>query len=73
MVNVQPTNEKLRDRAARIVTTVTELPYAEATALLNSAGSVKTAIVMAKLKMSRSDAEKKLALARGRLRAALET
>lgn len=73
MVNVQPTNEKLRDRAARIVATVTGLAYDEATALLQSAGSVKTAIVMVKLGIGRDDAEKRLAAAQGRLRQVLES
>lgn len=72
MVNLQPKNEKLRDRATRIVATITGLEYHEAAALLNSAGSVKTAIVMSKLGISRDEAEKRLAEARGRLRPALE-
>jgi N-acetylmuramic acid 6-phosphate etherase len=72
MVNVQPTNVKLRDRAARIVAVVTGLGYDEAAALLLSAGSVKTAIVMAKLGVNRSHAEKRLAATHGRLRPALE-
>ena len=72
MVNVQPTNEKLRDRGARIVATITELSYNEAAALLKSAGSVRTAIVMQRFGISRGDAEKKLEAARGRLRVALE-
>lgn len=72
MVNVQPTNEKLRDRAARIIASVTGLAYNQAAALLQSAGSVKTAIVMEKLGISRGDAEKRLSAAHGRLRSALE-
>ena len=71
MVNVQPTNVKLRDRAARIITTLTDLPHDEATALLDQAGSVKTAIVMQRFNLSRADAEKKLAQTKGRLRTAL--
>jgi len=71
MVNVQPTNVKLRDRAARIITTLTDLPHDEATALLDQAGSVKTAIVMQRLNLSRADAEERLAQAKGRLRTAL--
>lgn len=72
MVNVQPTNEKLRDRGARIITTITGLSYNEAAALLKSAGSVRTAIVMQRFGISRGEAEKKLEAARGRLRVALE-
>ena len=72
MVNVQPMNEKLRDRATRIIATVTGLGYNEAAALLQSAGSVKAAIVMQRLGLDRSEAEKRLAAAHGRLRQALE-
>jgi N-acetylmuramic acid 6-phosphate etherase len=72
MVNVQPTNVKLRDRAARIIASVTGLPYNDTVTLLESAGSVKTAIVMAKLKLDRGAAEERLAKTHGRLRPALE-
>jgi N-acetylmuramic acid 6-phosphate etherase len=72
MVNVQPTNVKLRDRAARIISALTDLPYEQAAALLDDAGSVKTAIVMRRLRLSRSDAEARLAHAKGRLRQALQ-
>lgn len=72
MVNVQPTNTKLRDRAARIIGTITGLSYLEAAALLEQAGSVKTAVVMQKLNLGRKEAELRLQEARGRLRAALE-
>jgi N-acetylmuramic acid 6-phosphate etherase len=72
MVNVQPTNVKLRDRAARIVATVSGIPYAEAAKLLAAAGSVKTAIIMAKLRIDKEAAERRLAAAHGRLRPALE-
>lgn len=72
MVNVQPKNEKLRDRATRIVATITGLGYSEAAALFESAGSVKVAVVMGKLGVSRSEAEQRLAESRGRLRPALE-
>ncbi|MGC2162856.1 MAG: N-acetylmuramic acid 6-phosphate etherase [Silvibacterium sp.] len=72
MVNVQPTNVKLQDRAARIIATVTGRGYDESNTLLRSAGSVKTAIVMAKLNVDRVTAEEKLAAAHGRLRTALD-
>ncbi|MBB6145608.1 N-acetylmuramic acid 6-phosphate etherase [Silvibacterium bohemicum] len=71
MVNVQPTNAKLRDRAARIVAAVTGIDTAAAETLLDRAGSVKTAIVMQKLGLDRATAEARLAAAEGRLRAAL--
>jgi N-acetylmuramic acid 6-phosphate etherase len=71
MVNVQPTNEKLVDRARRIIISIARVSYDEAAQLLNAAGSVRTAIVMHKLNLSRAEAEAKLAAAHGRLRAAL--
>lgn len=71
MVNVQPTNVKLRDRAARIISALTELPQDKAATLLDQAGSVKTAIVMQRLGLSRTEAEAKLVQAKGRLREAL--
>ncbi len=71
MVNVQPTNVKLRDRAARIISALTDLPQEKASTLLDEAGSVKTAIVMQRLGLSRSVAEAKLAQSKGRLRPAL--
>jgi N-acetylmuramic acid 6-phosphate etherase len=72
MVNLQPTNEKLRDRATRIISTVTGLGYHEAGALLESAGAVKTAIVMKRLGVDRREAEKQLAAEHGRLRQILK-
>jgi N-acetylmuramic acid 6-phosphate etherase len=71
MVNVQPTNSKLADRAARIIATITGLEYGEAAELLARAESVKTAVVMQKLGLSRGDAEARLAAAHGRLKDAL--
>jgi N-acetylmuramic acid 6-phosphate etherase len=71
MVNVQPTNEKLTDRARRIISAITGVPYDEASRLLNEAGAVRTAIVMHTRKLSRSEAEAELAAAKGRLRVAL--
>jgi N-acetylmuramic acid 6-phosphate etherase len=71
MVNVQPTNEKLEDRARRIIARITGVSYDEASQLLKKAGSVRTAIMMHKRKLSRSEAEAQLAAAKGRLRIAL--
>jgi N-acetylmuramic acid 6-phosphate etherase len=73
MVNMQATNEKLTDRARRIIAAIAGVPYEEADRLLSAAGSVRVAILMHKLNLSRSEAERKLAAAKGRLRAALET
>lgn len=72
MVHVQPTNEKLRDRATRIIATVTGLEYSRAEALLQQAGSVDTAIIMGKLGVDLDTAEEKLKSAGGRLRLALK-
>ncbi len=71
MVNVQPTNTKLADRAARIVDAITGMGYHEAAQLLEQAGSVKTAVVMQELGLSRPEAEARLRAASGRLRDAL--
>lgn len=68
MVDVRATNTKLRDRAARIISTVTSLPREEAFALLDRAeGSVKTAIVMQRQSIDRAGAEALLAAHGGRL------
>jgi N-acetylmuramic acid 6-phosphate etherase len=71
MVNVQPTNDKLTDRARRIISTITGVSYDEASRLLAEAGSVRTAVVMHERRLSRKEAEASLAAAKGRLRTAL--
>lgn len=71
MVNIQPTNEKLIDRARRIIAAITGVSYDEASSLLNAGDSVRTAILMHRLGLSRAEAEARLAAAKGRLRAAL--
>jgi N-acetylmuramic acid 6-phosphate etherase len=74
MVNVQPTNEKLRDRAQRIIMAATgDLDQPTASALLTEAGSIKTAIVMHRLQLKRPEAEARLAAANGRLAEALKS
>ncbi len=73
MVDVRATNEKLRDRAARIVSTLTGLARDAAFALLERAGgAVKTAVIMHKTSLPRAAAEALLNRSRGRLDAALE-
>jgi N-acetylmuramic acid 6-phosphate etherase len=47
MVDLQPSNSKLRDRAQRIVQTATGVSATEAQSLIASCGDVKTAIVAA--------------------------
>jgi N-acetylmuramic acid 6-phosphate etherase len=72
MVNVQPTNQKLTGRAQRIVSQITGVSSERAAELLGASGnSVRTAIVMEKMKVSRGEAERLLALAGGRIREAL--
>jgi len=72
MVNVRPTNAKLVDRAERIIAEATGCDPATAAGLLRDSGmSVKTAIVMHQLGLSREDATHKLQQANGILRAAL--
>ena len=71
MVNVQPTNVKLTDRARRIIASIVGVSYDEASRLLSEAGSVRTAVLMHRCGLSRSEAESKLAEAHGRLRFAL--
>jgi N-acetylmuramic acid 6-phosphate etherase len=71
MVNVQPTNTKLADRAARIVAELTGLSGPVSAQLLHDAGSVRTAVVMHCLHLTRDQAEIRLAAAHGRLRDAL--
>jgi N-acetylmuramic acid 6-phosphate etherase len=72
MVNVQPTNGKLADRAARIIAAVTGLEKAQAAELLAKAGSVKVAIVMHRLGASRDEAERALEREHGRLARVLD-
>ena len=65
MVNVQPKNEKLRDRARRIIRDATGVADDRAAELLNAAGSVRTAIVMELRHMDRGAAEQLLLQAGG--------
>ncbi len=66
MVNVRPTNAKLVDRAQRIIAEAAACTSEQAAALLRESGNdVKTAIVMARLNLSRTDAESALYRANG--------
>ena len=72
MVNVQPTNQKLTERARRIIRQATGVSAERAAELLAAGGnSVRTAIIMEKTKTSRGEAERLLAQAGGRIREAL--
>lgn len=72
MVDLKPTSRKLRLRGERIVADLGGVPPARAAALFKaSGGSVKTAVVMARLKLPAAEA-RLLLEERGSLRKALE-
>jgi N-acetylmuramic acid 6-phosphate etherase len=72
MVNVQPTNRKLEDRARRVIQQATGVSPEVATALLERSGrSVRTAILMEKKKIDRLEAERLLHATKGRIGPAL--
>lgn len=72
MVDVQPTNAKLRKRAVAIVRDAAEIEEAEAESVLAQAGNdVKLAIVMARLGLDSDAASARLEAASGILRDAL--
>jgi N-acetylmuramic acid 6-phosphate etherase len=74
MVNVEPKNSKLEDRAKRIIAESAGVNYEKAGELLKkSAGNVKVAIVMSRLAIDRLAAEARLAAAGGRVSQALQT
>ncbi len=68
MVNVQPKNRKLIDRARRIIARAAGVDSERAAELLEqSGGSVKVAILMARLGISREEAEARLNACEGRI------
>lgn len=72
MVNVQPKNVKLVDRARRIIAQAAGVSYERAAELLDASGNhVRTAILMGKTGVSRPEAERRLNLAGGRISQAL--
>jgi N-acetylmuramic acid 6-phosphate etherase len=73
MVNVQPKNTKLVDRARRIVAQAAGVGGERAAELLAASGdSVRVAILMGKASVTRAEAERRLAAAHGRISQALE-
>jgi len=73
MVNVQPKNAKLADRAHRIIASAANVSPERAGELLAEAGgNVRVAIVMARLNVDRAWAEQRLAAARGRVSEAVQ-
>ncbi len=71
MVDVQPTNEKLVERAKRIVTLITSCSYEEAEKYLLSHKTVKSAVLGIVKKLDKAEADKLLLKHKGNLRSAL--
>jgi N-acetylmuramic acid 6-phosphate etherase len=68
MVNLQPKNAKLADRARRIVAQAAGVTCERAGELLDAAGnSVRVAIVMGRTGATRVEAERRLAAAGGNI------
>src|SRR3989337_1654125 len=66
MIDLQMTNLKLKERAKRIVMTITGVSYEEAATVLEKAGGhVKTALVMIKARVSHAEATERLKKADG--------
>ena len=72
MVNVQPTNGKLVDRAERIIAAATGFDGDKARRLLKEAGSVKVAILMGARGLPYAAAHSRLKRLKGNLRQALD-
>ena len=73
MVNVQPKNAKLADRARRIIAMAAGVSHDRAGELLAAAGnSVRTAIVMARTGVDRAEAERRLSRVGGRVSKSLQ-
>lgn len=72
MVDLRPTNSKLRQRLIRIVREVTGLEEEEAARQLRQAGDAKTAIVASLAGISTDEARARLEVAEGVVRRALE-
>jgi N-acetylmuramic acid 6-phosphate etherase len=73
MIDLQMTNQKLRERAKRIVMTITDVSYEEAEKFLEQADwHVKSALVMIKANVGKDEAQRRLEKADGFVRAAIE-
>ena len=73
MIDLQLTNLKLKERAKRVVMTITDISYEAATDYLEKAdGQVKTALVMIKANISKTEAQERLRKADGFVRSAIE-
>lgn len=73
MIDLKPTNDKLRERAARMVTEIAGVPRERADAVLAETGfDVKVSILVLARGVSAADARRRLEATSGRLRPALE-
>lgn len=72
MVDLQPSNSKLRDRARRIIVAATGISPEQAQRLLEACGDVKTSIVVALKGCAVDEARKRLQRAEGRVADALK-
>ncbi len=73
MIDLQMTNLKLRERAKRIVMTITGISYDEAVDYLTKSDfHVKSALIMIKANVSLSEAKARLTRANGFVRAAID-
>lgn len=71
MVDLQLTNNKLKERAKRILMNIAEIDYEKAVELLaETNGNVKTALLMALSGISKTEAEESLRVANGRIKQA---
>lgn len=71
MVDLQLTNNKLKERAKRILMEIAEIDYEKAVELLaETDGNVKTALLMALCGINKSAAEESLRVANGRIKQA---
>jgi len=73
MVELRPGSAKLRDRARRMVEALASVDFERASALLEQAGDVKTAVAMGRLGISSTEARRRLARTKGDLRAVLSS
>jgi N-acetylmuramic acid 6-phosphate etherase len=72
MVNVQPRNTKLVDRACRIIASAAGVSADRAAELLEASGrNVRVAILMSRANLDRKTAEERLSAANGRISDAL--
>jgi N-acetylmuramic acid 6-phosphate etherase len=73
MIDLKPTNHKLRERAVRMVTLIAKTPRDQAEAVLTRTDyDVKVSILMLARGLAEADARARLAASGGRLRPALE-